>query len=66
MSDTMEAIVKLSEYPISIVIIGAGDSDFEMMQNLDADEAPLFSIKSQRYASRDIVQFVPFNKFKGD
>ena len=33
---------------------------------LDADETPLYSARTQKYMSRDIVQFVPYNKFKDD
>ena len=36
------------------------------MEQLDADKEPLFSQKLNRGASRDVVQFVPFNDFKGD
>jgi hypothetical protein len=35
-----------------------------MMEELDADEKKLYSTDLKRYAERDIVQFVPFNKFK--
>ena len=65
MNQTVDEIVELADHPISIVIIGVGEADFEQMDQLDADEAPLFSTKLQRYATRDIVQFVPFNKFAG-
>jgi len=33
------------------------------MDQLDADETPLFSQKYRRYMSADIVQFVPFREF---
>ncbi len=35
------------------------------MDELDADDAPIRSSDGQ-YASRDIVQFVPFNQFKNN
>jgi hypothetical protein len=34
------------------------------MDLLDADDKKLYSPELKRYASRDIVQFVPFNEFK--
>ena len=34
------------------------------MDELDADEEPLFSTSENVYMERDIVQFVPFNDFK--
>ena len=33
---------------------------------LDADQKPLFSHVHNKYASRDIVQFVPFREVKND
>lgn len=41
--------------------MGVGDADFSAMDELDADFAPLHS--RGKIAERDIVQFVPFNKF---
>ena len=58
--DTFDMMVLLSDFPVSVVIVGVGDADFEQMVLLDADEAPIYSQKYKRYASRDIVQFVPF------
>jgi len=59
---TVDAVVEASECPLSIVIIGLGDGDFEKMEKLDADEKPLVSSKGKKMA-RDIVQFVPYDKF---
>lgn len=56
-----QAIVAASGLPISIIIIGIGQADFSAMELLDADSIPLQSGGVQ--AQRDIVQFVPFNKF---
>ncbi|EGD72681.1 hypothetical protein PTSG_12171 [Salpingoeca rosetta] len=61
MADTMDAVVKASHLPMSIVIIGVGDADFSAMHALDSDDALLES-KGVR-AERDIVQFVPINQF---
>lgn len=38
-----------------------GDADFENMDELDSDDVRL--CVDGRYAERDIVQFVPLNKF---
>ena len=40
-----------------------GNADFSNMNILDADEEPLYDDKNRK-ASRDLVQFVPFNDFK--
>ena len=36
------------------------------MEQLDADDAPLFSRIINKYAARDIVQFVPFREVQND
>ncbi|KAJ3125566.1 Copine-8 [Nowakowskiella sp. JEL0407] len=60
---TKDAIIRASEYGLSIVIIGIGNSDFQNMDELDSDEKKL-SLYG-KVAKRDIVQFVPFRKFVG-
>ena len=67
MDDTIDALVEGSFYPLSVIIIGIGNAndDFSKMEQLDGDDIPLISrngIKRQR----DLVQFVPFNKFEGN
>lgn len=66
MQNTIDTIVDGADLPISIIIVGVGDADFSPMEQLDADDAPLFSESKQKYMSRDIVQFVPFNQFAHD
>jgi len=63
--ETINALVAASFLPISVIIIGIGDADFTNMEVLDADEDPLYDDKNIK-ASRDLVQFVPFNKFKNN
>ena len=63
---TVDEVVQGSVLPLSIIIVGIGAADFEQMDHLDADDNPLFSRKLNRYASRDIVQFVPFRELKND
>ena len=46
--------------PLSIIIVGVGNADFDAMEELDGDTVRLSS--NGRYAERDIVQFVPFNE----
>jgi hypothetical protein len=41
--------------PLSIIIVGIGAADFDQMDQLDADDTPLFSRKLNKYMSRDIV-----------
>ncbi|ORX45376.1 Copine-domain-containing protein [Piromyces finnis] len=60
MKETIVAIREASEYPISIIIVGVGDNDFSNMEQLDGDN---IQISGQGKKIRDIVQFVPLNKY---
>jgi hypothetical protein len=62
MRETVDLVVRGSYSPLSIVIVGIGEENFESMQVLDADEQPLIDSKG-RPMMRDIVQFVPFRNF---
>lgn len=66
MEKTINAIVDSSELPLSIIIIGVGSADFGAMEQLDADTQPLKSSRTNKYQTRDAVQFVPFRKFIND
>jgi hypothetical protein len=63
MKETIDEIVAASEEPMSIIIVGVGQANFDSMEELDADVSPLYSEKHKRYMSRDIVQFVKFEDF---
>eukprot|EP01126_Amoeba_proteus_P004273 TRINITY_DN1143_c0_g2_i12.p1 TRINITY_DN1143_c0_g2~~TRINITY_DN1143_c0_g2_i12.p1 ORF type:complete len:846 (-),score=168.77 TRINITY_DN1143_c0_g2_i12:199-2736(-) len=65
MQDTINEIVKLSSLPVSIVIVGVGNANFSNMDTLDADTEPLRS-SSGEVMQRDIVQFVPFSKYRNN
>ena len=61
--DTINCIVEASKLPLSIVIVGIGERDFENMEVLDGDIVPLVNSFGE-IRKRDIVQFVKFNTFK--
>ena len=46
--------LQASSLPLSIIIVGIGDANFEAMNVLDGDDVRLSS--RGRYAERDIVQ----------
>ena len=62
MEDSIEAIIYMSSLPISIVIIGIGNKNFDFLHCLDADDCPLID-KKGNIMKRDIVQFVPYNEY---
>lgn len=61
MHQTIRSIITASKLPISIIIVGVGNIDFSAMDVLDSDNKRL-SIDGE-YAERDVVQFVPLNRF---
>ena len=67
--DTVDALVEGSFLPLSVIIVGIGDNkdnpDFKFMERLDGDDIPIVS-RNGKKRQRDLVQFVPFNKFEGD
>ena len=62
MQDTIDAIVAAGPNPLSIIIVGVGNADFEAMNVLDADDEPLVSRNGAKEC-RDLVQFVPYRNF---
>lgn len=62
MPQTRQAIVSASTLPVSIIIVGVGNADFSAMTELDSDDRVLMTDSGQK-AIRDIVQFVPMNRF---
>ena len=65
LQQTKDALVEAAETPLSIVIVGVGNANFDNMEELDGDDVVVRSSKGIP-VSRDIVQFVPFNKYKND
>uniref|UniRef100_A0AAR2K9Q6 C2 domain-containing protein n=1 Tax=Pygocentrus nattereri TaxID=42514 RepID=A0AAR2K9Q6_PYGNA len=61
MSQTKEAIVNGAKLPMSIIIVGVGQAEFDAMVELDGDDIRISS--RGKLAERDIVQFVPFRDY---
>lgn len=51
-------VIACTNLPLSIIIVGIGNANFDNMNRLDGDSG-LYGSKGQR-AARDIVQFVPY------
>lgn len=60
MENTIESLIQSSRLPVSIIIVGIGNAEFNSMDVLDADTEPLRNRNGK--SIRDCVQFVPFNK----
>ncbi|KAJ8526372.1 hypothetical protein K7X08_028849 [Anisodus acutangulus] len=60
--ETKDALVRASDLPLSILIVGVGSSDFTQMEILDADNGHRLESSTGRVATRDIVQFVPMRE----
>jgi hypothetical protein len=61
--ETIDSIIAATNLPLSIIMIGVGDDNFEFLEKLDGDDEVLVG-SSKMKAQRDIVQFVPFRKFR--
>ena len=55
MNKTIDQVVRGSELPMAIIIVGVGDADFESMETLDADDEALYSSTYRKYMAADIV-----------
>jgi len=68
MDDTVSAIIQAAQLPMSILIVGIGNSEFANMEILDGDKVRLAAhgktAERDIVQVRDIVQFVEFRNFK--
>ncbi|XP_075667004.1 protein BONZAI 3-like [Castanea sativa] len=62
LQETKDTLVKASDLPLSILIVGVGGADFREMEVLDADNGRRLESSTGRVATRDIVQFVPMRE----
>ena len=63
MDETVKLLIDCESLPLSVIIIGIGNSDFTNMIYLDGDVEPLTD-NNGRVTRRDLVQFVEYEKFK--
>ena len=65
MQNTIDALVKGSFEPLSVVIVGIGKTDFSNMVILDGNDERLVS-RNNIKATRDLVQFIQYDKYKNN
>ncbi|KAK3023662.1 hypothetical protein RJ639_043543 [Escallonia herrerae] len=65
LQETKDALVRASDLPLSILIVGVGTADFTQMEILDADNGHRLESSTGRIATRDIVQFIPMRDVHG-
>ncbi|KAI3864200.1 hypothetical protein MKX03_010828 [Papaver bracteatum] len=58
LQETIDSLVRASDLPLSILIVGVGGTDNKAMEILDADNGKRLQSSTGRVATRDIVQFV--------
>lgn len=63
--DVKDVIVGASDLPLSIVFVGIGSAEKPKLEDLDGDYQRLQNSDGIR-ASRDIVQFVPFQEYRSN
>ena len=61
-NETVNLIVRASELPLSILIVGIGWENFLQLKKLDGDKKHLVSADGKK-CKRDIVQFIPFRYY---
>ena len=62
---TINSIIESSFLPLSIIIIGIGNEDFNKMKKLNFDE-DFLNNKKVNFAERDYVQFIEFNNYRNN
>ena len=60
-----DVLVKASEYPVSIFIVGLGNDKYEDIALINNEEYAIINSNGDKI-KRDIIQFIPIEKTKGD
>ena len=64
-NETIDSIIEISKFPISIIIIGIGDDVTSDMKTLNGEKGKLIS-RNGEILNKDIVQYVHFNDYAND
>uniref|UniRef100_A0A0E0K0E7 VWFA domain-containing protein n=1 Tax=Oryza punctata TaxID=4537 RepID=A0A0E0K0E7_ORYPU len=63
--ETIDVIIKASDFPLSILVVGVGGADFKEMEFLDPNKGERLESSTGRVASRDMIQFAPMKDAHG-
>jgi hypothetical protein len=61
----IDLLIQCNTLPISVIIVGIGEGEFNIMHELDDDNCEMVDSKGNR-TQRDLVQFVEFAKFSNN
>lgn len=64
-TEVIDLLVRCNKLPISVIIVGVGQGDFNIMKQLDDDDCRMIDSKGNK-TQRDLVQFVEFSKFQNN
>lgn len=56
-AEVIDLLIQCNTLPISIIIVGIGEGEFKIMQELDDDNCEMVDSQG-RHTQRDLVQFV--------
>ena len=63
--EVIDLLISCNKLPLSVIIVGVGNGEFEIMKQLDDDDCEMVDSNGNR-TERDLVQFVEFKKFQNN
>lgn len=64
-AEVIDLLIECNTLPISVIIVGIGEGEFKIMEELDDDNCEMVDSKGN-HTQRDLVQFVQFSKFSNN
>lgn len=61
----IDLLIQCNNLPLSVIIVGIGEGEFQIMNELDDDNCEMVDSKGN-HTTRDLVQFVEFAKFSNN
>jgi hypothetical protein len=63
--EVVDLLIQCNKLPLSVIIVGIGNGEFDIMRDLDDDNCEMVDSKGN-HTQRDLVQFVEFSKFSNN